>query len=194
MTRYLGQIESLHIGKSGVLGKASTERLTFDLDGVVGDRHRSFEREAWGRGDKQAEGVRRRNERQWSAMSVEELGEISTGMNLARPLDAADVGVNISISGVPEFSRLTKGSILKFPSGAELVVVEYNPPCLEMGQSLAEIYKTRSGEPLSPTAFSKAAKLTRGVVGIVDVPGDIVVGDQVDVQLYETPNWLARSI
>ena len=193
MQKIVGRIESVHLGKPDVLNKDAATKLTFDLDGIVGDRHRSFEREAWGAGDKQAEGVRRRNERQWSAISVEEIREISKTMSLTTELNAGDIGVNFSISGVPEFSRLPKGTILKFPSGAELVVVEYNPPCLDMGKSLADSYETISGDPLSPTAFSSAAKLSRGLVGVVDVPGDVVVGDAVEVHLYETPAWLRRT-
>jgi hypothetical protein len=55
------------------------------------------------------------------------------------------------------------------------------------------MYTTNSGEPLSSTAFSKAAKLTRGIVGVVDVAGAISVGDEVTIELYETPAWLVRS-
>ena len=83
--------------------------------------------------------------------------------------------------------------MLIFPSGAALVVVEYNPPCHDMGKKLAGLHSTRSDKPLESTAFSKAAKLTRGVVGVVDVPGTISKGDEVIVEIYETPSWLIRS-
>jgi hypothetical protein len=82
---------------------------------------------------------------------------------------------------------------LKFPSGAELVVEEYNPPCHDMGKQLALSYSTNSGKPLSTTAFSKAAKLSRGIVGVIDVAGVINAGDQVTVVLYESPSWLNAS-
>jgi hypothetical protein len=62
-----------------------------------------------------------------------------------------------------------------------------------MGKKLASMYTTQSGEPLSSTAFSKAAKLTRGIVGSVEVAGTISAGDEITVELYETPAWLARS-
>jgi hypothetical protein len=88
---------------------------------------------------------------------------------------------------------LPKGSLLKFASGAELMVEEYNPPCHEMGRKVAAAYLARSGEPLSSTAFSKAAKLTRGVVGVVEAAGTISVGDEVTVKVYEAPAWLKRS-
>ncbi|MEL7185543.1 MAG: hypothetical protein AAFN50_03770, partial [Pseudomonadota bacterium] len=71
--------------------------------------------------------------------------------------------------------------------------VEYNPPCLDMGTKLASTHKTKSGKPLEPTEFSKAAKLSRGIVGVIDVAGTISAGDEVEVSVYETPSWLVRS-
>ena len=61
-----------------------------------------------------------------------------------------------------------------------------------MGKKIASMYKTRTGEELSSTAFSKAAKLTRGVVGVVEVAGTISAGDEVTIEVYETPSWLIR--
>ncbi|MEM7740856.1 MAG: MOSC domain-containing protein [Pseudomonadota bacterium] len=188
-----GKVHSVYVGVEGVLGKERRASIDVELDGIVGDRHRSFEREAWESGDKQPAGVRRRNERQWSAVSVEELSEISKKLGTVNDLTAASLGANLCLSGVPELSKLPKGSILKFPSGAELVVVEYNPPCHDMGKSIAEQFDTTSGEELASTAFPKASQLTRGVVGIVDVPGVINEGDDVTVTIYATPAWLVRN-
>lgn len=82
---------------------------------------------------------------------------------------------------------------MRFPSNAELQVENYNPPCLDMGTKLAESMKTNSGKPLQNTAFSKASKLSRGIVGVVEVAGIINPGDEIDVTIYEHPSWLARS-
>jgi len=190
--KIVGQVVSVHAGSNADLSKDEQATIEVALDGVVGDRHRSYDRATWP-GDKQPEGTTRRNERQWSAVSVEELAEIRDAMKLAEPLVAASVGANLCLSGVRELSRLPKGTLLKFPSGAELAVEEYNPPCHDMGKKLASIHTTRSGEPLSSTAFSKAAKLNRGVVGVVEVTGTISAGDAVTVGLYETPAWLVRA-
>jgi MOSC domain-containing protein YiiM len=149
-------------------------------------------RETWP-GDKQPEGTVRRNERQWSAVSVEELAELTDQLDLSEPLSPATLGANLCLKGIREFSRLPKGTLLKFPSGAELLVEEYNPPCHDMGKQLADKYTTRSGGALASTAFSKAAKLTRGVVGIVEVAGTISTGDEVQIEVYETPPWLVRT-
>lgn len=186
------RVVSVHAGSNEDLSKDSQPSIEVELDGIVGDAHRSFERETWA-GDKQPKGARRRNERQWSAVSTEELAEIGDAMSLERPPSAEDLGANLCLSGIPELSRLPKGTLLRFPSGAELVVEEYNPPCRAMGERIAKKYRTRSGEPTITTAFPAAAKLLRGIVGVVEVPGRINAGDEVEVEIYETPSWLRRT-
>jgi MOSC domain-containing protein YiiM len=185
-------VVSVHTGGSEQLSKDEQSSIIVELDGVVGDRHRSYSRETWA-GDKQPKGTVRRNERQWSAVSVEELAEIQEAMDLTEPLTATALGANLCFEGVAELSRLPKGTIMRFPSGAELMVAELNPPCLDMGTKLAETMQTRSGAPLQNTTFSKASKLLRGVVGVVEVAGIINPGDEVEITLYEHPSWLARS-
>ncbi len=192
MKEITATVVSVHSGSNDDLSKEQHASIQVELDGVVGDRHRSYTRKAWA-GDKQPQGTIRRNERQWSAVSVEELLDIQHEMDLTEPLTATSLGTNLCIKGVPELSRLPKGTLLRFPSGAELVIEEYNPPCHDMGEKLATEHKTNSGRPLSTTAFSKAAKLSRGVVGSVEVAGVINTGDEVVITLYETPTWLTRS-
>jgi hypothetical protein len=187
-----GIVVSVHAGSNDDLSKEERPSIQVELDGIVGDAHRAFSRECWS-GDKQPQGTVRRNERQWSAVSAEELSDIARAMDLADSLTPTELGANLCLSGIRDLSRLPKGTVLKFPSGAELIVEEYNPPCHDMGKKLAGLHTTRSGEPLSSTAFSKAAKLTRGIVGVVEVPGQISAGDEVEVDLYETPSWLLRS-
>jgi MOSC domain-containing protein YiiM len=185
-------VVSVHVGVSEHLAKEEQPSITVELDGIVGDKHRSFTRECWS-GDKQAKGTVRRNERQWSAASVEELAKIQEAMGLAEPLTAEATGVNICFEGIDQLSRISKGTILKFPSGAELIVEEYNPPCLDAGTQLADKLATLSGERLDNTTFSKAGKLLRGLVGSVEVAGTISAGDEVELTVYEHVSWLAQS-
>ncbi len=192
MKEIVAQVVSVHAGSDDDSGQEKSSTVQVELDGIVGDHHQSFERSAF-KGDKQPEGTIRRNERQWSAVSVEELNEIKAIMDLSEPLTAASLGANLCLSGVKELSRLPKGTLLKFPSGVELIVEENNPPCHYMGKKVASMYTSNSGEPLSSTAFSKASKLIRGVVGVVEVAGTISAGDEVTIELYETPAWLVRS-
>jgi len=192
LKKLIAQVVSIHAGSNSDLSKEAHGVVQVELNGFAGDRHQSFTRSTWP-GDKQPKGTTRRNERQWSAVSVEELSEITDAMDLSEPLTAACLGANLCLSGVQELSRLPKGTLLAFSSGAILMVEEFSPPCHDMGKKLASIRTTRSGKPLSSTAFSKAAKLTRGIVGVVEVAGSISVGDEVSVELYETPGWLIRS-
>jgi hypothetical protein len=186
------KIVSVHSGSNDDLSKEAHESIQVELDGIVGDRHRSYVRDTY-KVDKQPFGTVRRNERQWSAVSVEELAEISDAMDLREPIAAASVGANLCVEGIPELSRLPKGTLFQFSSGAELIVEEFNPPCSDMSRIQAARHETRSGEPVSDTAFSKAAKLTRGVVGVVEAAGEINAGDEVTVVIYATPGWLERS-
>ena len=190
MKTFKATVVSVHSGSNDDLSKEDHDSIMVELDGFVGDRHKSYTRETWA-GDKQAQGPIRRNERQWSAVSVEELAEIGQAMDLNEPLNPGRIGANLCLQGIDGLSRLPKGTLLKFPSGAELLVEEYNPPCHDMGKQLAASYTTKSGQPLTSTAFSKAAKLKRGVVGVIEAAGVIKAGDVVTVVLYEHPSWLA---
>jgi MOSC domain-containing protein YiiM len=172
MKKIAARIVSVHSGSNDDLSKEAHDSIQVELDGIVGDRHRSYVRDTW-KNDKQPFGTVRRNERQWSAVSVEELAAISAEMNLQDGITAASVGANLCIDGITELSRLPKGTLLQFPSGAELIVEEFNPPCSDMSKIQASAHQTKSGEPLSDTAFSKASKLTRGVVGVVEAAGVI---------------------
>ena len=187
-----GRVISVHSGSNDDLSKEEHSSIQVELDGIVGDRHRSYVRKTWA-GDKQPEGTTRRNERQWSAVSIEELDGIAKDMNIVEPLTATSLGANLCLQGIPELSRLPKGTVLKFPSGAELIVEEYNPPCKDMSEIQAAKHTQNSGDKVSATAFSVASKLSRGVVGVVEATGVINAGDNVTVEIYETPEWLKRS-
>jgi len=49
------------------------------------------------------------------------------------------------------------------------------------------------GEKLSTIVFSSAVRTITGQVGVVDVRGDILPGDDVTIVVYEHPRWLQRS-
>jgi MOSC domain-containing protein YiiM len=102
-------------------------------------------------------------------------------------LSPETLGANLCIEGIPEFSLLPKGSTLWFPSGAVLLVEEYNPPCGDMGAQIASKYSSRSGKVLTNTSWLRPAAGRRGLVGVIDVAGEIRVGDEVEVRVYEEP-------
>ena len=186
-----GFVKSVFLGIQGErLVKQERGFLQAEMDGFLGDRHASFQRKAWNAGDKQRKGTIRRNERHWSAVSQAELEFMSREMDLSEVLNAGSIGANLCFAGLPSFSLIPKGSTFKFPSGAELLVEEYNPPCLDMGKELASKYLTNSGKPIHDTAFAKAAQYSRGLVGVVEVPGLIKVGDEIEVFIYKPPDWM----
>jgi MOSC domain-containing protein YiiM len=185
-----GTLVSAFLGAPGSLKKVECDTLEFAFDGIVGDRHRGFTRAAWDLTDKQPGGTVRRNERQWSAVAHEDLAAVSAQLSLPAALRAGDVAVNLSISGVPEFSRLPRGTVLAFEGGVVLIVEEYNPPCTRMSQHIADHYHSVNDEPLGKMDFIEASKFCRGLVGAVEVPGNVSIGEGVTVRQEVLPKWL----
>lgn len=191
MNRFLGKtlkgrVVSVLVGNSEDLSKQSQESLMAEIGGFAGDKHNNPVRETWS-GEMQPAGTIRRNEREWSAVSVEELAHISDRLELTKPLSPATLGANLSVEGIPEFSLLPKGTLLVFPSGAVLSVEEYNPPCTDMGEQIATKYSTHNDEPLTDKKWMRPASGRRGLVGVIDVPGEIRVGDEIEILVYEEP-------
>jgi len=182
----MGKIVSVHMGTNEDLSKRSQESITAEIGGFTGDKHQGPVRETW-KGEWQPAGTIRRNERQWSAVSVEELAYITERLDLTESLSPTTLGANLCIESIPHFSLLPKGSLLLFPSGAVLQVEEYNPPCSEMGAQIVSKYSTRSSQPLTDKTWLRPASGRRGLVGVIDVPGEIRVGDEVEVRVYEEP-------
>ena len=182
----MGKIVSVHMGTNEDLSKRSQESITAEIGGFTGDKHQGPVRETW-EGEWQPAGTIRRNERQWSAVSVEELAYITERLDLTESLSPTTLGANLCIESIPQFSLLPKGSLLLFPSGAVLQVEEYNPPCSEMGAQIVSKYSTRSSQPLTDKTWLRPASGRRGLVGVIDVPGEIRVGDEVEIRVYEEP-------
>ena len=189
MTNYskeiTGSVASVHISNNGDMSKESTETIQAEFDGIVADKHRSYMRGTY-EGESVPEGTVRRNDRQWSAVSLEELTKIQESMELETTLTAATLTANLCFEGIPNFSQLPKGSQLCFPSGAILMVEDYNPPCSYMSERIAKTHTTKSGQPPKRLAFVKAAKRLRGLVGVVDVVGAINEGDKVIVKVFDS--------
>ena len=82
MKKLTAKVVAVYSSDSDGSTSGTASSIQVELDGVVGDSHRSFERKAWAGGDKQPEGTVRRNERQWSAVSIEELAEVSAELDL----------------------------------------------------------------------------------------------------------------
>jgi MOSC domain-containing protein YiiM len=188
MKKQVGTLVSVHTGNdagdSEDYSKPAQPSAQLELDGFVGDRHRGFERIAASY-DPDPTGTVRRNERQWTGVSTEELAIVAERLDLKEPLMAATLGANICVEGIPGFSQLARGSRLVFPSGAVLVIEECNPPCADIAATVVAAHTTRSGGPVAGQMFPKYALGLRGVNGVVDVAGTIKPGDRVVVEVYE---------
>jgi len=182
-----GKVVSLHMGKNADLSKQSQTSLRAEIGGFEGDKHQGPTRKTW-EGEWEPAGTIRRNERNWSGVSTEELDYITQRLELTEQLSATTLGANLCVEGIPEFSLLPKGTRLVFPSGAVLLVEEYNPPCSDMGEQIASKYPTRATEPLNNKTWLRPASGRRGVVGVIDVAGEIRVNDEVEVRVYEEPD------
>ena len=186
MKKLVATLVSVHSGNNKDLSKDTHLSLQAELDGFIGDKHSGFTRLAFS-GDAEPVGTVRRNDRQWSGVSVEELALIQQRMDLKEQLTAATLGANICLEGIPNFSQLPQGTKLIFPSGAVLLVEANNPPCVSMGVQIAAKHITNSGEQVVVNMFPKHSIGLRGIVGVIDVPGMIKAGDRVIVQVYELP-------
>ena len=184
MKKLEGTLVSVHTGNNEDYSKPAQPSAQVELDGFVGDKHRGFERIAASY-DPDPTGTVRRNERQWTGVSLEELAIIRERLDLKEPLTATTLGANLCVEGIPGFSRLPRGSRLVFPSGAVLVIEDCNPPCADMAVQIAATYTTNSGEPATGKMFPKHAMGLRGVVGVVDVAGTIEAGDRVVIEVKE---------
>ena len=147
MKRIVGKVDSLHLGVSEeTLGKEVCKALDAHLSGFAEDRHSSYERQAWAGDDKQAEGTRRRNERQWSAVSLEELAEISVKIK--------DIMENIkAVKGVAysrDEAKLTLVSVADRPGVAASIFV----PLADAGVNVDMIVQNISEEGRTDMTFS----------------------------------------
>jgi hypothetical protein len=195
MKKVIGSIHSIHVGDNEDMSKKSTQSIAIELNGFPNDKHQGYSRTAF-EGESVPEGTIRRNDRQWSAVSIEELKEIEELMQLSTPLLPSVLGANLCFQGIPDFSQLPKGTQLFFPSGAVLMVEEYNPPCQYMSEQIAKTYSKINGEEVKNTDFSKAARKLRGLVGVIDVEGEIHCDDEVTVKILNPrsiSNFLNRK-
>ena len=187
-------LNSVHVGKTLDFTKNSVETAQVEFDGFIGDKHRGYMRGIY-EGESYPAGTIKRNDRQWSAVSIEELAMMTNGMRLQESLTAETLGANLCFEGIQNFSQLPKGTKLLFPSGAALIVEDYNPPCHEMSEEIAKTHMTLSGESPGKLDFLKVAKKLRGLVGVIDVAGEINQGDEVHIKVFDAErmkNFLAE--
>lgn len=159
-------------------------KVNLDFGGIKGDRHFGITSKADSRQPMYRRGTEIMNRRQITIISEEELGQIAEelGIETVKP---EWLGANLLIKGFSEFTKLTMGSRIIFPSGAGLICMGENTPCTLPGEEIQQHYQDH--EKLA-FRFVKAGYKRRGIVCAVERPGEIFENDQVQVLLNDFSN------
>ena len=153
------------------------KNVQVNLEGFAGDKHAGLTHPADSRTPFYPRGTQIFNDRQVSIVSAEELAGLAASLELPEILPEW-LGANLLLSGIPDLTRLEPGARLFFSSGAVLYVTHSNNPCSGPGKIIQSRFPDRDG---LTAAFVKHALHRRGLVAVVDLPGQIAEGDTVKV-------------
>lgn len=145
--------------------------------GFTGDRHFGLNHPADSRTPRYPRGASIFNDRQVTVVSIEELEQIAARLELPE-VQPEWLGANLVTRGIRSLTRLSPGTRLIFSGGASLYLTHSNNPCTGPGKILQAQYPDRQG--LAP-AFVKQAMHLRGLVAVVDCPGEICAGETIEV-------------
>lgn len=165
------------------LSTSSIENVSVNYGGFVGDSHSGLTRKSCSRVRLQyPEGTEIRNTRQVSALSIEEIDQIQTTMELDE-LDPRWIGANLVLRGLHDFSRLPPSSRLIAENGTSLVVDMENAPCRFPGEIIDQ------HRPGKGKYFPNAAKGKRGVTLWVEREGSLGIGDTLQLHIPPVCTW-----
>lgn len=145
--------------------------------GFEGDRHAGLTRPATGRDEGAERGTPLPNLRQVSLVSEEELAQVADALDV-EVLRPEWLGSNLSLRGIPDLTRLPEGARLRFEHGVELTITGENMPCSSPGRELQSHFPNAAD---LESRFPKAALGRRGLVARIESPGQISVGDRVEL-------------
>lgn len=185
---FIGKVEAVLLNQVGSsVSVAVSELRCFVGAGLEGDRHSGRRmvdaREDVARHIGLLKGVEIANLRQFSAVSAEELHDISKQMGSGADLAYGLLGENLVLSGIENFSSLPAGTQLTFakastgqPRSVILYITAENNPCSRPGKNITE-WSADKNIRLKGETFVRSAKGRRGVVGLVKAGGMIEPGD-----------------
>lgn len=164
----------------------AVEALDLGFDGIPGDFHAGVTRRSGGREPWYPRGTEMRNERQLSIVAPDEMAVVAERMGLAA-LQPEWIGANLLIDGLPSLSMLPAGTLLFFKGGVTVKVDGQNHPCRYAGESIAR-NAGMADQTAGALLFPKSAKRLRGLVGWVEKPGRVAVGEEISVRVPE--QWI----
>ena len=192
-----GRVESVLVGLLDMDCTIEVPKIEVAAgSGVVGDRHSGGTRLADVREVQQRSTspdleVPVLNTRQFSAVSVEDGSEICAAMKL--PFDIMPPGLqgeNLVVSGIPDFTKLPMGTILKFCElkggqatyrRATLLVWGENQPCSWPHKRIVEYCGKHYPRWEEGRRYNVAADYRRGIVGQIYGSGKIKPGYVISV-------------
>jgi hypothetical protein len=159
----------------------AVDTLTLGFDGIAGDLHGGVTRRSGGREPWYPRGTEIRNERQISLVSPDDLVAVAAAMGVPH-IRPEWIGANLLVSGIRDFTLLPPRTTLFFASGVTLRIDGLNVPCRQSGRAIAAHYPGHEDLELR---FVKTARYLRGLVGWVEKPGMIGVGETIQVHVPE---------
>jgi hypothetical protein len=155
--------------------------LDLTFDGIAGDRHAGATRRSGGREPWYPRGTETRNERQVSLVAADELAAIAAVLGLPT-VEPEWLGANLLVSGVANLTLLPPRSLLLFAGGATIRIDGLNTPCRKTGRAIAARFPDHEGLDF---AFLRAGRDRRGLVGWVEKPGTVRLGETIDIRVPE---------
>jgi len=152
-------------------------QVMLEFGGLKGDRHFGLTRASDSRQPMYPRGTEIFNRRQITIVSEEDCAQIAKELGVEQVLPEW-LGANLIVTRFQEWTRLPMGSRILFPSGAGLICMGENLPCIYPGE---EIQKRYIDQPKLAARFVKAGYHRRGIVCAVECPGEIAEGEEIEV-------------
>lgn len=159
------------------MASVAQKSVNVTFEGFTGDKHSGLTKPSDGRTKFYPRGTMIRNSRQISIVSTEEMVEIARELQIPEMLPEW-MGANLLIKDVPNLTSLKPNSRLLFTDGPTLLITDENFPCMILTKEVCSHFPDR---PDLEDAIVKAAMHKRGLVAVVELPGEINEGDSVNV-------------
>lgn len=164
---YEGIVLDVFVGIPDSVQSIKKKKILLTWEGIVGDRHFGRTKIAGVRENYVPKGTEVMNQRQVSIISKDEIKQIAERMELDS-MYPEDLGVNILIDNIKDFSRVPFGSIMQFEHCANILLTGDNFPCIYPGYEI----DARNGTSKF-SKFAKSAMHIRGQTGMCLRPGVI---------------------
>lgn len=169
-------VVGLHVWPAGSEVPVAVDPLVLDWGGPVGDRHHGLTMRSDVRQKPHYErGTEIRNHRQVSIVERSELDEVARALGVTG-LAPGLIADNIYLSGATDLTTLPRMTRLVFSGGAVLMLGGENDPCTIAGAMVEAVHGTPAAR------FPNAAIHKRGVTGWVEHPGEVRVGESVEIR------------